>query len=104
MVARTRRHADLQPAHPGELLREIVIPATGKSKVEIARLLGISRQSLYDILAERQSITPAMAVRVGKMFGDGPEVWLKMQAAHDLWQAARDLKDELADIPTLHAA
>lgn len=71
MVARTRRHADLQPAHPGELLREIVIPATGKSKVEIARLLGISRQSLYDILAERQSITPAMAVRVGKMFGDG---------------------------------
>ncbi|HEY0146506.1 MAG TPA: HigA family addiction module antitoxin [Methylovirgula sp.] len=104
MVAKTLRHIDLQPSHPGELLREIVIPATGKSKVEIAQLLGISRQSLYDILAERQSITPAMAVRVGKMFGDGPEVWLKMQAAHDLWQAARDLKDEVADIPTLHAA
>lgn len=104
MVAKALRHADIQPSHPGELLREVVIPATGRSKVEIANLLGISRQSLYDILTEKQSVTPAMAVRLGKMFGDGPEVWLRMQAAHDLWHAARELKDEIEDIPTLHAA
>lgn len=104
MATKTLRHADIQPSHPGELLREIVIPATGKSKVEIAELLGISRQSLYDILSERQAVTPAMAVRLGKMFGDGPEVWLRMQAAHDLWAAARELKDKVAAIPTLHTA
>jgi addiction module HigA family antidote len=92
------------PAHPGELLREVLIPATCKSKVEIASLLGISRQSLYDILSEKQSVTPAMAVRLGKMFGDGPEVWLRMQSAHDLWWAARELEDEIENIPTLHAA
>lgn len=104
MATKTLRHADIQPSHPGELLREIVIPATGKSKVEIANLLGISRQSLYDILNEKQSVTPSMAVRLGKMFGDGPEVWLRMQAAHDLWWAARELEEEIEDIPTLHAA
>jgi addiction module HigA family antidote len=96
--------ANIQPSHPGELLREILLPATGKSKVEIASLLGISRQSLYDILAEKHSVTPAMAVRLGKMFGDGPEVWLRMQAAHDLWFAARELENEIGNIPTLHAA
>jgi addiction module HigA family antidote len=104
MAAKTLRHADIQPSHPGELLREIVIPATGKSKVEIASLLGISRQSLYDILSEKQSVTPAMAVRLGKMFGDGAEVWLRTQAAHDLWWATRELEDEIESIPTLHAA
>jgi len=104
MAAKTLRHADIQPSHPGELLREVVIPATRKSKVEIASLLGISRQSLYDILSEKQSVTPAMAVRLGKMFGDGPEVWLRMQATHDLWWAARELEGEIEGIPTLHAA
>jgi antitoxin HigA-1 len=50
------------PTHPGELLREVVIPATGKTKTEIAALLGISRQHLYDILAERKPVSPAVAV------------------------------------------
>src|SRR3712207_9471851 len=69
------------PAHPGELLREDVIPATGKPKAEIARLLGISRQHLYDILRERKPVSPAVAVRLGKLFGDGAGVWIRMQAA-----------------------
>ena len=58
------------PTHPGELLRD-VIPATGKSKAEIAALLGISRQHLYDILKERKPVSPSVAVRLGKLFGDG---------------------------------
>src|SRR3954454_20532029 len=53
MAGKTLRHLGLKPSHPGELLREIVIPATRKTKVEIARLLGISRQSLHDILSEK---------------------------------------------------
>src|ERR1700678_1242713 len=54
MASKILRHPDIRPSHPGELLREVVIPATGLSKTAIAGLLGISRQSLYDILFERQ--------------------------------------------------
>jgi antitoxin HigA-1 len=74
------------PSHPGELLRAVVIPATGRSKSEIAALLGISRQHLYDILRERKPVTPNVAVRLGKLFGDGPGLWVRMQAAHDTWR------------------
>ena len=73
------------PTHPGELLREVVVPATGRTKTEIAALLGISRQHLYDILEERKPVSPAMAVRLGKLFGDGAGVWMRMQAAYDTW-------------------
>ncbi len=96
------RHADVEPAHPGEFLAEIVIPGTGLTKSDIARRLGISRQTLHDILAQRQPVTPAMAVRLGKLFGDGGRVWLRMQAEHDLWQAARDI--DTSGIETVHAA
>ena len=88
------------PTHPGELLAEVV-PASGKSKTEIAALLGISRQQLYDIMAERKPVSPAVAVRLGKLFGDGPEVWVRMQGAFDTWHAERDLAAEIRKIPRL---
>jgi addiction module HigA family antidote len=96
--------AGLPPVHPGEILREDVLPALGKSKVEIARLLGISRQTLYDILEERQPITPGMALRLGKLLGNGPELWVNLQRAYDLQIAERELAPVLARIPTLEAA
>ena len=102
MASETLRHPDVSPSHPGELLAEIVIPATGRSKTEIARLLGISRQTLYDIMAERQPVTPEMAVRLGKLFGNGARLWLSMQTAHDLWRAERAV--DVTAIPTLDAA
>lgn len=89
--------------HPGELLREDVLPALGRSKVEIARLLGISRQTLYDILAEKQPVTPGMALRLGKLVGNGPTLWLNLQRRYDLWQAERELKSEIEAMPTLAA-
>ena len=104
MASRTLRHRKIEPAHPGALLREIVIPATGKSKTEIARLLKLSRQTLYDILGARQPVTPQIAVRLGKLFGDGASVWLRMQNEYDIWHAERDMRDELSTIPTLSAA
>jgi addiction module HigA family antidote len=91
------------PNPPGELLRE-VIPATGKNKTEIAELLGISRQHLYDILRERKPVSAAVAVRLGKLFGDGAGVWVRMQGAYDTWHAERDLADEIRKIPRLKAA
>jgi addiction module HigA family antidote len=90
------------PSHPGALLREVVIPATGKTKTEIARLLGISRQHLHDILEEKKPMSPEVAVRVGKLFGGGAGAWVRMQGAYDTWQAER--KIDVSNIPTLKVA
>ena len=72
----------LKPMHPGEMLREDVLPALGKTKTEIAGLLGISRQTLFDILSEKQPVTPAMALRFGKLLGNGPDLWIDLQRAY----------------------
>ncbi len=96
-----KRNAARCPAHPGAVLNDI-LPATGKTKVEIATLLGISRQHLYDILAERKPVSPHVAARLGKMFGDGAAIWLHLQAAFDAWHAERDV--DTSAIPTIHAA
>lgn len=87
------------PTHPGALLREDVIPATGKSKAEIARMLGVSRQHLHDLLAERKPVSPEVAVRLAKLFGNAPLVWIRMQGAYDAWHASREV--DVSAIPTL---
>jgi addiction module HigA family antidote len=69
---KTRLVRGLKPMHPGKMLREDVMPALGKPKAEIARLLGISRQKFYDILDEKQPVTPGMALRLGKLLGNVP--------------------------------
>src|SRR3984957_16901113 len=94
-----KRNPNRCPTHPGALLREDVIPATGRTKAEIAQLLGISRQHLYDILRERKPVSPSIAVRLGKLFGDGAGVWVRMQDAYDTWQAERN--EDVSGIPTL---
>jgi addiction module HigA family antidote len=94
-----KRGPDRCPTHPGFLLGDTVIPATGKSKAEIARLLGISRQHLYDLLNEAKPVSPEVAVRLGKLFGNGAGVWIRMQAAYDTWHAERSV--DVSAIPTL---
>lgn len=91
-------------SHPGALLRDIVLPALGKNKTEIARLLRVSRQTLYDILAEKQPVTPQMALRIGKLCGNGPDLWINMQRAYDLDVAEKEIGAELDEIPTLQTA
>jgi len=90
------------PTHPGELLRDDIIPATGRTKTEIASLLGISRQHLHDVLEQRKPVSPAVAVRLGKLFGDGAGIWVRMQAAYDTWQAEQIV--DVSRIPTIRAA
>lgn len=99
-MSATRR--GLPAMHPGEMLREDILPALGKSKSEIARLLGISRQTLYDILDEKQPVTAAMAVRLGKLCGNGPTLWLNLQRRYDLERAEREV--DVSAIPTLEIA
>lgn len=96
------RHPDRKPSHPGELLREIVLPALDRPKAEIARLLGISRESLYRILDEAQPVTPVMAAKLGKLCGNGSGLWIRMQAAFDQWQV--DHTVDVSGIPTLQHA
>ena len=97
-----KRDPKRAPTHPGFLLADTVIPATGRSKSEIARLLGISRQQLYAILDEKAPVSPAVAVRLGKLFGNGAGLWARMQSAYDIWEVEQ--KIDLSDIPTLTAA
>src|SRR3981189_127716 len=94
----------LPPVHPGELLREEVLPALDRSKTEIAKLLGVSRQTLYDILEENQPVTPMMALRLGKLCGNGPDLWLNLQKRFDLRRAEQELGKAIKAIPTLEAA
>ncbi|MFY8049180.1 MAG: HigA family addiction module antitoxin [Erythrobacter sp.] len=100
-VVQVQRPLARCPSHPGALLEDI-IPATGKTKAEIAKLLGISRQQLYDILREKKPVSPNMAARLGKLFGDGAAIWLRMQAAYDAWHAEREV--DVSGIPTISAA
>ena len=99
MAYAAKRNPNRCPTHPGALLREDVIPSTGRSKSQIAEMLGISRQHLYDILRERKPVSPAIAVRLGKLFGDGAAVWVRMQGAYDTWHAERE--EDVSGIPTL---
>lgn len=98
-----KRPLKRQPTHPGEILREDVLPALGISVSEAARRLGISRQQLHRVLACTHPITTEMALRIGKFAGNGPSLWLRMQQAHDLWHAEQRMKDELSEIETVSA-
>jgi antitoxin HigA-1 len=83
---------------------EEILPALGRPKTEIAKLLGVSRQTLYDVLNERQPVTPGMALRLGKLCGNGPDLWLNLQKRYDLHQAQQQLGEKTKKIPTLEVA
>ena len=88
-----------EPTHPGEVLAKDVLPALELSVRDAARQLGVTRQTLHRILARKQPVTPEMAVRLGKFCGNGPTVWIRLQASYDLWHAERKLRRVLARIP-----
>ena len=94
----------IKPTHPGEMLREDFIPDYGISVAKLASSLGVSRQSINELLRERRAVSPAMALRLSRLFGNSPEFWLNAQRAVDLWEAAEALKDEVNRIHPLDAA
>jgi addiction module HigA family antidote len=104
MMTRKPVKRGLPPMHPGELLREEILPALDRPKTEIAKLPGVSRQTLYDVLKEKQPVTPGMALRLGKLCGNGPDLWLNLQRRYDLRQAEQELGEKIKDIPTLEVA
>ncbi len=81
-----------KPAHPGELLREDVLPALKMSQAELAKRIGVSRLSVSELLLEKRAMSPDMAVRIGRLTKTTPDSWLRMQTAVDLWVLERDPK------------
>jgi addiction module HigA family antidote len=80
----------LPPIHPGEIIREDVLPATGLSVAAAAKALGVSRQMLHGILAGRKPLSAVMCLKVSRLFGSTPEFWMRLQAEYDLKMAARN--------------
>lgn len=93
-----------KPTHPGEMLREDFLPDYELTVSGMAEALGVSRQSINELLRERRAVSPEMAIRLGRLFGNSAEFWLNAQRAVDLWEANKALKSEVARIKPLNAA
>jgi addiction module HigA family antidote len=95
---------EISPTHPGAMLREDFMPDYGLTVGHLADALSVSRQTINELLRERRALSPAMALRLSRLFGNSPEFWLNAQRAVDLWQAHQDLEQSLDRIQTLQAA
>ena len=93
-----------RPSHPGAMLREDFLTDFGLTVSQLAEAIGVSRQSINELLRGRRAVTPAMALRLAKLFGNSPEFWLNAQRAIDIWDAQRAIKREIGRIRTLGAA
>ena len=87
---RVEKMNGLPPVHPGEILKEDILPSVGLSVTAAAKSLGVSRQMLHDILAERKPLSVVMCLKLSRLFGGSPEVWMRLQAAYDLKNAEQD--------------
>jgi addiction module HigA family antidote len=82
----------LPPVHPGEIIKEDILPSVGLSVTAAAKALGVSRQMLHDILAERKPLSAVMCLKLSRLFGSSPEVWMRLQADYDLKKAEQNKK------------
>jgi antitoxin HigA-1 len=104
MALKNATSRTIKPTHPGEMLREDFMPDYGLTVTALAKNLGVSRQTINELLRERRAITPDMALRLSRLFRNSPEFWLNAQRAVDLWMAQKNRKKELDRIKPLHAA
>jgi antitoxin HigA-1 len=86
------KKSGLPPVHPGEILKEDILPSIGLSVTAAARALGVSRQLLHDILSERRPLSAVMCLKLSRLLGGSPEVWMRLQAAYDLKMAEQNKK------------
>jgi addiction module antidote protein, HigA family len=95
---------EISPTHPGEMLREDFMPDYGLTTAALAESLGVSRQTINELLRERRAVSPAMALRLSRLFGNTPEFWLNAQRSYDLWQAKKSYRKDIKKIKPLLAA
>lgn len=92
------------PTHPGEMLREDFMPDYGLTANALASALGVSRQTIYELLREERAVTSLIALRLSRLFGNSPGFWLNAQQARDLWEAEQRHREKLMRIQPLPAA
>jgi addiction module HigA family antidote len=95
---------EIAPTHPGEMLREDFMPDYGLTVTSLASALRVSRQTVKELLRERRAVTPVMALRLSRLFGNSPEFWLNAQHSRDLWESEQRYRKELSRIDPLSAA
>ena len=93
-----------RPTHPGEMLREDFLPDYDLTIAGLAQAIGVSRQTVNEVLRERRALSPKMALRLSRLFGNTPEFWLNAQRAVDLWDAAQAIRADVDRIKPLSAA
>ena len=98
------RERKVYPTHLGVMLREDFLPEYGLTVSGFANALKVSRQMVNELLRERCAVSPEMALRLSRLFGNSPEFWLNAQRAVDLWEAARNIKGKINHISPLTAA
>lgn len=104
MAIPNTRKMTRRPTHPGELLREDFLPDYGLSVAGLADAAGVSRQSINELLRGRRAVSPEMALRLSRLFGNSAEFWLNAQRAVDLWDALQVVKEDVARIKPLRVA
>jgi len=104
MSTANRINRRIRPTHPGEMLREDFMPDYGLNVSVLAEALGVSRQTINELLREHRALTPLMALRLNRLFGNSPEFWLNAQRAVDLWDAQNSHGKEIKRIRPLKAA
>ena len=104
MAIENREGMEQRPTHPGEMLLEDFLPDYELTVSGLADAVGVSRQTINELLRERRAVSPEMAIRLSRLFGSSPEFWLNAQRALDLWDAARVIENDIAHIQPLSAA
>ena len=94
----------IRPTHPGEAIREDFMPDYSLNATSLASALGVSRQTINELLRERRAVTPVMALRLSRLFDNSPEFWLNAQHARDIWESRQQYEKELNQIKPLTAA
>ena len=95
---------EIPPTHPGKMLMEDFMPDYDLTTTSLANALGVSRQTINELLRERRAISPVMALRLSRLFGNSPEFWLNVQHARDIWESKQRFQKELKQILPLNAA
>ena len=103
MIIQNTKPREIAPTHPGEMLREDFMPDYNLTTTGLAEKLGVSRQTINELLLERRSVSPAMALRLSMLFGNTPEFWLNAQRVVDLWNAKKEIKQDIEKIRPLQA-
>ena len=103
MAITNTRKRRISPTHPGEMLREDFLPDYELTATSLASALGVSRQTINELLRERRAISPVMALKLARLFRNSPEFWMNAQHTRDLWESEQQYQEELAQIEPLSA-